>query len=289
LKTLTRALVAKIVGDHGGRFASLLELARKFNMNPPISVINLIRLAGTKFFYQGHTRVINLNRNESVLFRLPPMSVGTSGTGLVVQISQHTEDDFPPNKIITKDSIGTLTRQGIGNSLRTVSKEFGLIPPISIIDLIRLANSKVPADTEPGTPHVDWYEARTLHVDLEHSGTKVQTTNNVVDVHPREKALQMRTDSLWHDDLWRLRVTRDSQLAKEESRRYRIIVRYPSQLPELERYIPLKFFQRSFEENWNKQEIVKGFFDGSNFVIEFKDDFAKMYHIEPIIEYRADY
>ena len=63
-------------------------------------------------------------------------------------------------KIITKDSIGTLVRKGIGNSLRTASMEFGLKPPISIIDLIRLAESQTPEKTP-----------RSISVSSEGSGT----------------------------------------------------------------------------------------------------------------------
>src|SRR6266508_6937074 len=54
------------------------------------------------------------------------------------------------------------------------------------------------------------------------------------------------TESLWHDDFWRLRVRRPRRTvdpnAPSEPLQYRIEVQYTSQLPVLERRIPVSFF-----------------------------------------------
>ena len=47
-------------------------------------------------------------------------------------------------KIITRDSIGSLRLAEIGKSLRGVAEEFGLKPPISVINLVRLAELPPP-------------------------------------------------------------------------------------------------------------------------------------------------
>jgi hypothetical protein len=47
-------------------------------------------------------------------------------------------------KIITYDAISTYRVPGIGRSLREVANNFGLVPTISINDLIRTADLRVP-------------------------------------------------------------------------------------------------------------------------------------------------
>jgi hypothetical protein len=59
------------------------------------------------------------------------------------------------------------------------------------------------------------------------------------------------TESLWQDDLWRLRVRRN-QVPSDvtpEPRQYLIKAMYPSQLPVLARRIPASFFHDGFELN----------------------------------------
>lgn len=162
------------------------------------------------------------------------MSVSTSGTSILVQISQNSADD-PPDP-----------------------------------------------DNEPGTPHIDWYEAFDLSTVTLLHGNNVVTTKSesvVVRTAPLQKALQHSADSLFHDNHWRLRIRR-GPAPLEETRRFRIIVRYPSQMPVIERNIPLRFFQRSLDEIWNGSDIVTASLEGSNLVIKFREDFARLYDLE---------
>jgi phospholipase C len=186
------------------------------------------------FFYHARSEIIHLKPNEEVVYRLPPMSVSTSGTSILVQISQNSADD-PPDP-----------------------------------------------DNEPGTPHIDWYEAFDLStVTLLHDNNVVTTKSEsvVVRTAPLQKALQHSADSLFHDNHWRLRIRRGPS-PLEETRRFRVIVRYPSQMPEIERNIPLRFFQKAFEEIWNGKDIITASLEGSNLVIKFREDFARLYDLE---------
>ena len=47
------------------------------------------------FFFNGHETVIELGKNESRLYRLPPMSADPGGRSIVIDISQSTRDDLP--------------------------------------------------------------------------------------------------------------------------------------------------------------------------------------------------
>jgi phospholipase C len=142
-----------------------------------------------------------------------------------------------------------------------------------------LDDPPLPVGDEPDIPH--WYEVRTLSVTLMHSNTTISTTNSIVNISnsPIDKALRMQTDSLWHDEHWRLRIQRNPGPSVRETREYRISVRYPSQLPIVERRIPLKFFQKGFEENWNKQQLINVQLRGSKIFLGFRQDFAELYHV----------
>jgi phospholipase C len=65
-------------------------------------------------------------------------------------------------------------------------------------------------------------------------------------------------------------------------RKYAIRLRYPSQLPILEREIPLEFFQKGLEENWNKQQYLDVSFEGPKAVFTFRSDLAELYKIPRI-------
>lgn len=85
--------------------------------------------------------------------------------------------------------------------------------------------------------------------------------------------------SLWQDDLWRLRVKRHAASAPGKLR-YRINVQYTSRLPILERRIPASFFHDGFEINYNRQQYIKFMLGGSTITISYQEDFAALYGLK---------
>jgi phospholipase C len=96
----------------------------------------------------------------------------------------------------------------------------------------------------------------------------------------------IRTISQTHDDLWRLRVRRlrrnPDPAAPSEPRQYRIRVRYPSQLPIIERRIPAGFFHEGFAVNYNQQQYLKIRFGGSFINILVRADLADLYGLKSV-------
>jgi phospholipase C len=60
--------------------------------------------------------------------------------------------------------------------------------------------------------------------------------------------------SLWQDAYWRLKLRRnDASSGSTDPWRYLVSLQYPTQLPVVDRSVPAFFFQRGFDENWNRQ------------------------------------
>jgi hypothetical protein len=91
------------------------------------------------------------------------------------------------------------------------------------------------------------------------------------------------TDSLWHDDLWRLRIRhpqRSPYPDPSEPRQYRIEVGYTSQLSVLERRIATSFLHDGFEVNYNRQQYIQIHLISSRIEVSFRDDFRSLYGLE---------
>src|SRR5258708_24006101 len=54
---------------------------------------------------------------------------------------------------------------------------------------------------------------------------------------------------------------------------------FPSRLPILTRRIPMSFFQKGFDENWNQRNLFAASIDENQVVIEVASDFARYYHL----------
>ncbi|MEO8001300.1 MAG: alkaline phosphatase family protein [Arenimonas sp.] len=78
------------------------------------------------------------------------------------------------------------------------------------------------------------------------------------------------------DDSRYLKITRKT--GGNGKSKYGIELNYPSQLPVLERRIPMAFFRKGFDENWNQHPYIENFrIDGTKITINFDDQFAKLY------------
>lgn len=109
---------------------------------------------------------------------------------------------------------------------------------------------------------------QTLELDLElfQVGHQVATGNGKIDF-----------DAQHEGDIWALRIKRrdDGSL---ERRRYRIEAQYYSVLPMEERRIPMGFFTRGFDLNWNAAPAIKWVeLEDNCLVYEWNSDFARLY------------
>ncbi len=131
------------------------------------------------------------------------------------------------------------------------------------------------ADVTEG-PHGELSEhiglADDLEVTLIHPGIEVTDANSV------------RGESLWNDLLWHLRLRRDGNATSSADpasvRQYRVRLQYPSQLPIVERRISARFFQRGFDENWNRQDYVRVKPDERFVYLYLDQDFADAFGID---------
>ncbi|HEV7912417.1 MAG TPA: alkaline phosphatase family protein [Albitalea sp.] len=113
-----------------------------------------------------------------------------------------------------------------------------------------------------------------LQLELKHSQHLSLTgTNRIV------------ANSLWHDDLWRLRVRRQrgspDPAVTFPPRQYRIRALYSSVLPVLERRVAARFFHEGFEANWNRQQYLKIRFIGHRMQILVEKNLAALYGLKP--------
>lgn len=113
-----------------------------------------------------------------------------------------------------------------------------------------------------------------LELELTHSEHLSQSGEN-----------RILAESLWHDDLWRLRIRRVSQnggrdeIDAEGRLGYYIDALYPSQLPILERRIPTSFFQDGFAQNWNRQNYIRVAIIANRIELSFQEDLARLYNL----------
>jgi phospholipase C len=84
-------------------------------------------------------------------------------------------------------------------------------------------------------------------------------------------------ESLWVDDLWRLRVKRKATGHSSPPHYYRFLATYPSQLPIIERRIPISFFRDGFALNYNQQQYVQILFDDNYLTIRLRSDLFWLY------------
>ena len=128
----------------------------------------------------------------------------------------------------------------------------------------------------PGTggAHSDTSPATDVQVDLWHSAQQLGNQPHLV-----------IAQSLWHDDLWRLRLTRGMPPGdvSSASKRYRVEMTYVGQLPILERRINAGFFHDGFEFNYNAQQYVQLQLNANKLFIDFREEFRQLNGLDNIV------
>ena len=129
---------------------------------------------------------------------------------------------------------------------------------------------------DPGTGgvHSDSSSATDVQVDLWHSQQQLGNQPHLV-----------LAQSLWHDDLWRLRLTRRMPAGdvSTATRSYRVETTYTSQLPVLQRRIDAGFFHDGFEFNYNAQQYVRLHLNADKLFIDFSEDFRQLNRLDNIV------
>ncbi len=126
-----------------------------------------------------------------------------------------------------------------------------ILPRGRFDNLETLTETTLARATQPTGPVLDSTGAtRELRVELLKFDAPVASTDN----SPNPGFISYPTGPNGAGDMWALRVTRIEQ---GEPRRYRIEVQYPSGFVTEERTIPLGFFKRGFERNWEVNPLFK--------------------------------
>jgi hypothetical protein len=119
-----------------------------------------------------------------------------------------------------------------------------------------------PEDTEAVIPGKTFdIEEEPPPVEPEKLATDVELEllhSNHLPVPDPKRRGRVSEESLWHDDLWRLRVRRlpESPGPAKEPHLYRVRMTYPTQLPILDREIEASFFHDGFNANYNDQQYI---------------------------------
>jgi len=87
-------------------------------------------------------------------------------------------------------------------------------------------------------------------------------------------------DSLWTDDLWRVRVTDKRPASATAAHDVRLVAKYNSLLPIRERRVPAAFYRAGFATNYNDQQYLQVALDDINVEIGFREDFRLLYGLE---------
>ena len=233
-----------------------------------------------EYAYRVRDALIELSPGESGAWRLPPMTPG------VILIKSYYA--MPPG---WTSSTGTTTRSaphegrgGHGSGRHVDDVDLGAVPDAS--------TGGTP--TGGGTSHRDQprfphgFDPRHLDdividggggsfgptmeltLDLLRGGHSVKTDpNHILFQSPNS------------GDVWALRITRKED-GSHDRRQYRINIQYPSILPEETRRIPIGFFNRGFDENWNNNPYLEWMeLKGNVLSYKWDEQFAALYDKPP--------
>jgi phospholipase C len=184
---------------------------------------------------------------EERLYRLPPVSRGTVVVkAFQADVSLRAASQVPEALPATNVVVGTV----------------GPTPHTSVTPI---------DDDGGGGPHGGGSPARNLELELRLGPATMARHGSVV-----------LSESPNHTDAWRLHIRRPEQLndLTPNPGRYQIETTYVSQLPILERRVPARFFHDGFELNWNQQQYVFGYVEGSKVFIYFREDLRQLYSLE---------
>jgi phospholipase C len=152
------------------------------------------------------------------------------------------------------------------------------LPPVTPGDVMVVAPDQLPTEPrprppsrerDPATPPSSPPAPRTdLEIELTHPGS-VSSIGSV----------SVTADSLWTDDLWRVRV-KDKRPAGSPARDVPLVAKYNSVLPILERRVPAEFFHAGFASNYNDQQYLEVSLNDHYVEIGFRSDFADLYGLD---------
>jgi phospholipase C len=198
------------------------------------------------FVYRTQHGFLELNPGESGVWRLPPMTAGdifvdsfyamppgwSSGAGSSASSTPRTRHGAPANRGAHGNLDGRLETAPSDGTIHLDQPAFPTHGNIGGLDVER----------EPGGS-----TGRTMELTLEllRGGNPMASEINHIAHH-----------TLNSGDIWTLRVSR-KQDGSVDRRRYKITSLYPSVLPSEIRRIPMAFFSRGFNENWNENPYLE--------------------------------
>lgn len=223
------------------------------------------------FAYRSHDVFVEFNPGETKTWRLPPMTPGA-----IIISSVYA---MPPGWHPTSSSTPT-EHHGPGGVHHGHGGSVG--GPVAEPEVALPGDGTVHLDQPAFPTHGN---LDTLILDPDGGGSIGPTMELVLellrggqpvtDVNPQVHTILHKT--LNSGDIWTLRISR-KQDGSMDRRRYRIHAQYPSYLPLEVRRIPMRFFRRGFEENWNSGPYIEWAYIKDN-VLSYQWDrqFAALY------------
>jgi hypothetical protein len=201
-----------------------------------------------KFANRHRTTEITLAVGQSKRYMLPPTTAG------VIQFSVHAlfrvGETEPPD-----DGTGTPSLPFNPDLLGTrVASDAGTAAPdagpwvIARDDRVNTTNPATDLDHNPDGPGdggggTDSGPSPDVTLELKRVGKTIKTADTGVLIH----------ETPAHSSDWNIIITRKRDVHPQR-RRFRVVVRYVSVLPEEERRVPLAFLRRGFDQNWNQPQ-----------------------------------
>lgn len=208
------------------------------------------------YSYRTSQAFIELNPGETGTWRLPPMTSGGPVAPIIVS-SFYAMAPGSGSSVGSGSggssgggSGGSIPRESHGPALDVSGATTAPPPPNIARD-----NSRFPGRNGPR-------RLGDLEVfDGDAGGSSGPTMELVLELLRGGQVVATHMNHILHQtpnsgDIWALRVAR-KQDGSLERRRYRIQVQYPSVLPREERRIPLAFFNRGFNRNWNDNPYLE--------------------------------
>jgi phospholipase C len=211
------------------------------------------------FAYRTHDALFELDPGESKTWRLPPMTPGH----IVLGSFYAMPPDWTP---------GTIERSTPARGPRGVGVGGPIGEPV-----VGTGDDEIGRERDESRVPADGLEVRD---DL--GGSYGPTLELTLELLRGGQVVAADLNHIHHEtpnagDIWGLRVSRrlDGSI---DQRRYRLEAQYPSTLPVETRRVPLRFFNRGFEENWNSNPYLEwAYLEGNVFSYQWNVEFATLY------------
>lgn len=213
------------------------------------------------FAYRKHEALFELNPGESQTWRLPPMTPGD----IIIGSFYAMPPDWRP---------GTIERSSPVSGPRGVGAESVIGEPV-----VATGDGSIARERDESRLPVEGIDIRDI------GGSFGPTLELTLELLRGGQVVDSQPNHIHHvtpnaGDIWTLRVTRrvDGSL---DRRRYRVEAQYPSSLPIETRRVPLQFFRRGFEENWNSNPYLEwAYLQGNVLSYTWNLQFADLYGID---------